>query len=53
MDTRLKDGSRVNIVLPPIALDGPIVTIRRFAKEPISMDILIQWGSISTEAANF
>lgn len=53
VDTRLKDGSRVNIVLPPIALDGPIVTIRRFAKEPISMDILIQWGSISREAAEF
>lgn len=53
VDTRLKDGSRVNIVLPPIALDGPIVTIRRFAREPISMEKLIQWDSISREAAEF
>lgn len=53
VDTRLNDGSRVNIVLPPIALDGPIVTIRRFAREPISMEKLIQWGSISREAAEF
>ena len=40
-DARLEDGSRVNIVLPPIALDGPIVTIRRFSKEPIRMEQLI------------
>lgn len=53
VDTRLRDGSRVNIVLPPIALDGPVVTIRRFASEPISMERLIQWGSISREAAEF
>ena len=53
VDTRLKDGSRVNIVLPPIALDGPVVTIRRFTKEPISMEQLIRWGSISREAADF
>lgn len=53
VDARLKDGSRVNIVLPPIALDGPVVTIRRFSEEPISMEHLIQWGSISREAAEF
>lgn len=53
VDTRLKDGARVNIVLPPVALDGPVVTIRRFAREPISMEDLIQWGSVSREAAEF
>ena len=52
-DARLGDGSRVNIVLPPVAIDGPAVTIRRFPKEPVSMAKLIQWGSISEEAAQF
>ena len=50
-DARLKDGSRVNIVLPPISLEGPIVTIRRFPEKPISMEDLIQWESISKEGA--
>lgn len=53
VDARLEDGSRVNIVLLPIALDGPAVTIRRFPKEPISMEQLIRWGSITEEAAAF
>ena len=53
VDARLPDGSRVNIVLPPIALDGPAVTIRRFPKEPVSMEQLIDWGSITEEAAEF
>ena len=53
VDARLSDGSRVNIVVPPIAIDGPAVTIRRFAKEPISMESLISWGAISREAAEF
>ncbi len=52
-DARLPDGSRVNIVLPPIALDGPAVTIRRFSKTPISMENLVAWGSITEEAAAF
>lgn len=52
VDARLEDGARVNIVLPPIALDGPAVTIRRFPKESIRMEQLIQWGSISQEAAD-
>lgn len=52
-DARLADGSRVNIVLPPVALDGPVITIRRFSKEPIRMEQLIKWGSISREAAEF
>ncbi|SCY84524.1 CpaF family protein [Alkaliphilus peptidifermentans] len=50
VDARLNDGSRVNIVLPPIALNGPILTIRRFPEKPISMEQLIEYGSISQEA---
>ncbi len=53
VDVRLLDGSRVNIVLPPVALNGPIVTIRKFPKEPITMDKLIQIGSVSIEAVEF
>lgn len=52
-DVRLLDGSRVNIVLPPIALDGPVVTIRKFPDKPISMDKLLEIGSITEEAARF
>ena len=52
-DARLPDGSRVNIVLPPVALDGPIVTIRRFSKEPISMEQLVSWESLDADAAGF
>lgn len=51
VDARLEDGSRVNIVLYPIALNGPIVTIRKFPKETITMDELIRRGSISPEIA--
>lgn len=53
VDARLADGSRVNIVLAPIALEGPIITIRKFAKETISMQKLIEWKSITKEAAEF
>ena len=53
VDARLFDGSRVNVVLPPVALDGPAVTIRRFPKEPVSMEQLIRWGSLTEEAAEF
>ncbi|MCI8557695.1 MAG: CpaF family protein [Lachnospiraceae bacterium] len=52
-DARLSDGSRVNIVLDPIALNGPAVTIRRFPKEPIRIAQLIEWGSVTSEAAEF
>lgn len=52
-DARLLSGERVNIVLSPVALNGPIVTIRRFPKNPITMDRLIEIGSISKEAADF
>ncbi len=53
VDARLPDGSRVNIVMRPIALNGPIVTIRRFPDKPITMEQLIQNNSISLEAASF
>lgn len=51
VDARLKDGTRVNVVLSPIALNGPIITIRRFPERPITMEDLIRYGSISEEAA--
>lgn len=50
-DTRLPDGSRVNVVLPPIALCGPTVTIRKFSKTPMTIEKLIQYGSITAEIA--
>ena len=53
VDARLMDGSRVNIVLPPIALSGPTVTIRRFPEKPVTMEGLLQYGSITKEAADF
>lgn len=53
VDARLENGSRVHIVLPPVALNGPIVTIRRFPEHPIEMKDLIAFGSISMEAAAF
>ena len=53
VDARLPNGSRVNIVMNPIALNGPIVTIRRFPEKPITMERLIQMESISAEVAAF
>lgn len=53
VDARLPNGSRVNIVMNPIALNGPIVTIRRFPDKPITMERLLQINSISQEAAGF
>lgn len=52
-DARLEDGSRVNIVLHPIAINGPIVTIRKFPDKVISFDDLIAWKAITPEAAAF
>uniref|UniRef100_UPI004055B832 CpaF family protein n=1 Tax=Agathobacter sp. TaxID=2021311 RepID=UPI004055B832 len=51
-DTRLPDGSRVNVVLPPIALCGPTLTIRKFSKTPMTIGKLIQYGSITQEIAD-
>ena len=53
VDARLADGSRVNVILPPIALNGPILTIRKFRKDPIRMEEMLQWGTITEEAALF
>ena len=50
-DTRLPDGSRVNVVLPPIALCGPTITIRKFSKTPMTIEKLIEYGSITKEIA--
>lgn len=50
-DARLKDGSRFNCVIPPLALDGPLVTIRKFAKDPLKVQDLINFGSLTAEAA--
>lgn len=52
-DARLENGARVNLVLPPVALNGPVITIRRFPERAITMKELIAWGSISQEAAGF
>lgn len=51
-DTRLPDGSRVNVVLPPIALCGPTLTIRKFSKEPMTIEKLIRYGSITQDIAD-
>lgn len=54
VDARIpKSGERINVVLSPIALNGPILTIRRFPKEPITMDKLIKLGAVSKEASEF
>lgn len=53
VDARLPDGSRVNAVLGPVALNGPILTIRKFREEPISQEEMIQWGTLTQESADF
>ena len=53
VDARLKDGSRVNVVLPPVALDGAVMTIRKFPKEFFTMEKLIEMESITKECADF
>lgn len=53
VDTRLSDGSRVNVVLYPTALNGPIVTIRKFAKEVITLERLRMWGAVNQEIISF
>ena len=53
VDARLPDGARVNVVLDPIALNGPILTIRRFPKEPITMEKLVEMGSVLPECRDY
>jgi len=53
VDARLPDGSRVNAVIPPISLVGPVITIRKFFKNPLTIEQLIQFGTITTDAIQF
>ncbi len=53
VDARLKDGSRINVVLQPVALNGPIMTIRKFGNEPFTMERLVKLKSLSAKAASF
>ena len=53
VDARLRDGSRVNVVLKPVAVNGPIMTIRKFPSEAVTMKDLIRMGSVTEEAADF
>ena len=53
VDARLPDGSRVNAIIPPLSLRGPTLTIRKFSRDPYTMDDLINFGSISSKAAHF
>ena len=53
VDGRLRDGSRFNAIIPPLALSGPTMTIRKFARDPFTMSDLINFGSMSREAAQF
>ena len=52
-DARLLDGSRVNVIIPPLSLVGPILTIRKFGKTPITADNLVAWGSVSRKMLEF
>jgi pilus assembly protein CpaF len=53
VDARLPDGSRVNAIIPPISLVGPVITIRKFSRDPLTMQNLVQFGSITPEVADF
>jgi len=53
VDARLPDGSRVNAIIPPISLVGPVLTVRKFAKNPITLEQLIEFGTITPEALQF
>ena len=53
VDARLPDGSRINAIIPPISLVGPVLTVRKFAKNPITLEQLIQFGTITPEALQF
>jgi pilus assembly protein CpaF len=53
VDARLADGSRINAVVPPLAIDGPVLSIRRFSAEPLRLDAMIENGSLSSDMADF
>ena len=52
VDARLPDGSRVNAVVPPIALDGSLLTIRKFAADPFTVDDLVSFGTLTPPVAD-
>lgn len=53
VDARLPDGSRVNIIIPPLALDGPTMTVRKFAADPLTIDDLVSFGTLTERTAEF
>lgn len=53
VDARLKDGSRVNVTVPPLAIDGPTITIRKFPAKPVKLEALVQGGSMTAQMAAF
>ncbi len=53
VDARLADGSRINVILPPVSINGPTVTIRKFSKKPITMEKMVELGTLTEEAAAF
>jgi pilus assembly protein CpaF len=53
VDARLPDGSRVNAVIPPISLVGPVLTVRKFARNPITVDQMVEWGTLTPESIEF
>ncbi len=53
VDARLPDGSRVNAIIPPLSLVGPVITIRKFAKNPITVDQMVKWGTLTPESVTF
>ncbi|MEW5694188.1 MAG: CpaF family protein [Candidatus Hydrogenedentota bacterium] len=53
VDARLKDGSRVNAIIPPLALNGPTITIRKFKKDPLTIDDLVRFGAMTKKMADF
>ena len=53
VDARLADGSRVNAIVPPLAIDGPVLTVRKFAKQRLSVDDLISFGTLTAESTEF
>src|SRR5207248_2758275 len=53
VDARLPDGSRVNVIIPPLSLTGPLVTIRKFSRERLTMQDMIRLGTLTTEPVEF
>ncbi len=53
VDARLPDGSRVNVIVHPLAIGGPFLTIRKFSKDPYTVDDLINFGSFTPQVAHF